>query len=180
MTISVNLSARQLQQKTLLPEVVQILKETQLNPLSLKLEITESVMMLDSETTIPRLHQLRALGIHLAVDDFGTGYSSMSYLSSLPIDTLKIDRAFVNNMARNPEDLAIVRAIVSLAKTLNLRITSEGIETREQLEQLHRLGSDQGQGYYFDRPLPADQFSARLAALAAESQAKESELVLSR
>lgn len=167
--ISVNLSARQLQQQTLLAEVVQILKETQLNPLSLKLEITESVMMLDSETTIPRLHQIRALGIHLAVDDFGTGYSSMSYLSSLPIDTLKIDRAFVNNMDRNPEDLAIVRAIVSLAKTLNLRITSEGIETREQLAQLHSLGSDQGQGYYFDRPMPADQFGARLAAAAVEA-----------
>ena len=180
LTISVNLSARQLQQPTLLDEVIQILKETCLNPQLLKLEITESVMMLDSETTIPRLHQLKALGIHLAVDDFGTGYSSMSYLSSLPIDTLKIDRAFVNNMGRNPEDLAIVRAIVSLAKTLNLRITSEGIETSEQLEQLRALGSDQGQGYYFDRPLPADQLSARLAAHAAAPFTPEPLLVLSR
>ena len=179
MMVSVNLSARQLQQPTLLEEVIEILKETSLSPHLLKLEITESVMMLDSETTIPRLHQLKALGIHLAVDDFGTGYSSMSYLSSLPIDTLKIDRAFVSNMGRNPEDLAIVRAIVSLAKTLNLRITSEGIETIEQLEQLRALGSDQGQGYYFDRPLPADQFRARLAARSAMPYAPEDALVIS-
>ena len=165
LTISVNLSARQLQHPGLVADVIQVLKDTELHPSCLKLEITESVMMLDSGTTIPRLHQLKALGIHLAVDDFGTGYSSMSYLSSLPIDTLKIDRAFVNNMGRNPEDMAIVRAIVSLAKTLNLRITSEGIETQEQLAQLHALGCDQGQGYHFDRPMPADQLGARLADL---------------
>lgn len=165
LVISVNLSARQLQHPGLVADVTEVLRETELHPSSLKLEITESVMMLDSETTIPRLHQLKALGIHLAVDDFGTGYSSMSYLSSLPIDTLKIDRAFVNNMGRNPEDMAIVRAIVSLAKTLNLRITSEGIENQEQLAQLHALGCDQGQGYHFDRPMPADQLGARLADL---------------
>ena len=161
--LSVNLSARQLQQPALVAEVVEILKETGLHPSLLKLEITESVMMLDSATTIPRLHQLKELGVHLAVDDFGTGYSSMSYLSSLPIDTLKIDRAFVSNMERSADDLAIVRAIVSLAKTLNLRITTEGIETSAQLSQLQALGCDQGQGYHFDRPMTTAQLSARLA-----------------
>ena len=113
--------------------------------------------MQDAEATLEKLHHLKALGARLAVDDFGTGYSSMSYLSTLPIDTLKIDRSFVSKMDAQEEDTAIVRAIVTLAKTLNLQITSEGIETRAQLVQLQALGCDQGQGYHFSRPLPPDE-----------------------
>ena len=158
--VSVNVSARQLQQPDLVAQVAQTLKETGLAAGCLKLEITESVMMLDADQTIPRLHALRSLGVHLAVDDFGTGYSSMAYLSSLPIDTLKIDRSFVSKMSRSEDDAAIVRAIVTLAKNLNLQITSEGIETPAQLAH---LCCDQGQGYHFARPLPAAEFAALLA-----------------
>ncbi len=161
--LSVNVSARQLQQPDLVAQVAQVLEETGLAPACLNLEITESVMMLDADDTIPRLHALRALGVSLAVDDFGTGYSSMAYLSSLPIDTLKIDRSFVTQMARSDDDAAIVRAIVTLAKTLNLQITCEGIETPAQLAQLCLLDCDQGQGYHFSRPLPANDFALLLA-----------------
>ena len=155
LTLSVNLSARQLQQADLVEQVVEVLRETGMDPARLKLEITESMMMHDAEATLQKLHRLKALGAHLAVDDFGTGYSSMSYLSTLPIDALKIDRSFVSRMGAQEEDTAIVRAIVTLAKTLNLRITSEGIETPAQLVKLRALGCDQGQGYHFSRPLPA-------------------------
>ena len=144
-------------------QVAQILSNTGLAPACLNLEITESVMMQDADETIPRLHALRALGVSLAVDDFGTGYSSMAYLSSLPLDTLKIDRAFVAKMERGGDDAAIVRAIVALAKSLGLRITSEGIETPAQLTHLRALGCDQGQGYHFARPLPASAFATLLA-----------------
>ena len=160
--VSVNVSARQLQQPDLVAQVAQVLAGTGLAPACLKLEITESVMMLDADETIPRLHALRALGVHLAVDDFGTGYSSMAYLSSLPIDTLKIDRSFVTKMGRSEDDAAIVRAIVTLAKTLSLQITCEGIETADQLAHLCSLDCDQGQGYHFSRPLPAAECAALL------------------
>ena len=167
LTISVNVSARQLKTPDFVAQVVQVLDETGLGAACLKLEITESVMMQEADVTIAKLHALKALGIRLAVDDFGTGYSSMAYLSSLPIDTLKIDRTFVGKMGGHSEDAAIVRAIVMLAKTLNLSITSEGIETVEQLTQLRALECDQGQGYHFSRPLPADQLRAMLVAEAA-------------
>lgn len=167
LTVSVNVSARQLKMPDFVAQVVQVLSETGFDTACLKLEITESVMMQETDVTIGKLHALKALGIRLAVDDFGTGYSSMAYLSSLPIDTLKIDRAFVGKMSQHTEDAAIVRAIVMLAKTLNLRITSEGIETVEQLTQLRALECDLGQGYHFSRPLPADQLQAFLAVEAA-------------
>ena len=166
LSLSVNLSVKQLQQPSLVDEVAEILAETGFAPSSLKLEITESVMMLNAEATITLLHNLRGLGVHLAVDDFGTGYSSMAYLSRLPIDTLKIDRAFVQRLGRQAEDDAIVRAIVSLAKTLGLSVTSEGIETPEQLARLQALGCDSGQGYLYARPLTAAAAHAFLASAA--------------
>lgn len=175
LTVSVNVSARQLKMPDFVVQVVQVLNETGLEAACLKLEITESAMMQETEVTIGKLHALKALGIRLAVDDFGTGYSSMAYLSSLPIDTLKIDRAFVGKMSRHAEDAAIVRAIVMLAKTLNLHITSEGIETMEQLAHLRALGCDHGQGYYFSHPLPADQLQAFLAAEAAPGGGRQEE-----
>ena len=163
LTVSVNVSAHQLQQPDLVEQIVSALKESELLPQYLKLEITESVIMQDTENIIPKLHELRNLGVRLAMDDFGTGYSSMAYLSSLPIDTLKIDRSFITKMNRSDEDAAIVRAIVTLAKTLGLRITSEGIETSEQHVQLSALGCDFGQGYFFDRPMSAENLELLLA-----------------
>ncbi len=180
LTVSVNVSARQLKMPDFVAQVVQVLNETGFDTACLKLEITESVMMQETEVTIGKMHALKALGIRLAVDDFGTGYSSMAYLSSLPIDTLKIDRAFVGKMSQHTEDAAIVRAIVMLAKTLNLRITSEGIETVEQLAQLRALECDLGQGYHFSRPLPADQLQAFLALEAAPGDGRRGEAASAR
>jgi len=162
LAVGVNLSARQLQQEDLVAQVTVALAEAGLTAASLELEITESVMMQEAEVTIPRLHQLKALGIRLAIDDFGTGYSSMAYLSRLPLDTLKVDRSFVSRIGRQEED-AIVSSVVTLAKALRLRITSEGIETTGQLAHLCALGCEQGQGYLFARPLPAEQMEALLA-----------------
>ncbi len=162
-TVSVNLSARQLQQPDLVEQVVECLRDTGLGADRLKLEITESMMMLNAEAAVGKLQRLKDLGVRLAVDDFGTGYSTMSYLSTLPLDTLKIDQSFVGKLGGQEEDSAIVCAIVTLAKTLNLRITSEGIETREQMLQLRALGSDLGQGYHFSRPLPARDITPLLS-----------------
>jgi diguanylate cyclase (GGDEF)-like protein/PAS domain S-box-containing protein len=162
--ISVNLSARQFQHPKLVEDIADILQDTRLDPASLKLEITESVMMQDAKATIGTLWQLKELGIQLAIDDFGTGYSSLAYLKRFPIDILKIDRSFVDRLGRDPEDTAIVRSVVTLAKTLNLAVTGEGIETAEQLLQLQALGCERGQGYYFAKPLPSDALSSLFAS----------------
>ncbi len=153
LVMSVNLSTRQIQQDDLIQSVAAVLESSGIAPNSLKLEITESVMMLDSANVIAKLHGLKAMGIRLAVDDFGTGYSSMSYLSSLPIDTLKIDRAFISRLGLKNEDDAIVRAILTMAKMMHMHVTAEGIETQEQLGELNLLGCERGQGYLFAKPL---------------------------
>jgi diguanylate cyclase (GGDEF)-like protein len=163
LTLSVNLSARQFQQASLVPDIAELLQDTGLPAACLKLEITESVVMQDAPATLARLHALKTLGVQLAIDDFGTGYSSLSYLKRFPIDVLKIDQAFVRGLGDNPEDTAIVRAIVTVAKNLDLSVTAEGIETVEQLTHLRELGCDRGQGYYFARPLPADPLAALFA-----------------
>jgi diguanylate cyclase (GGDEF)-like protein len=156
LTIGVNLSARQLQDPNLVALVSQVLTDSGLDPRSLKLEITESVVMQDAPATLTTLHTLRDLGIRLAIDDFGTGYSSLGYLKRFPIDTLKIDRSFVEGITTDPEDTAIVQAVISVAKSLGLSVTAEGIETEEQLLRLRELGCDRGQGFYFGQPLAAD------------------------
>jgi diguanylate cyclase (GGDEF)-like protein/PAS domain S-box-containing protein len=161
--LSVNLSARQFQQASLVPDIAELLQETGLPPSCLKLEITESVVMQDAPATLARLHAFKALGVQLAIDDFGTGYSCLSYLKRFPIDVLKIDQAFVRGLGADPEDTAIVRAIVTVAKNLDLSVTAEGIETVEQLTHLRELGCDRGQGYYFARPLAADPLAALFA-----------------
>jgi diguanylate cyclase (GGDEF)-like protein len=150
--MSINLSSRQLLQPELVNLIRHQLEVNQIPPDCLKIEITESVMMSDTEITIPRLQLLKNLGVHLAIDDFGTGYSSMAYIRTLPIDSLKIDRSFVQHISENEDDRAIVNAIVSLGKTLDLHITSEGIETEEQLKVLTEMGCDDGQGFHLARP----------------------------
>ncbi len=165
--VSVNLSARQLQQPDLPSSVSRILHSTGLAPTSLKLEITESMLMQDADAA--PLAALAALGIHLAIDDFGTGYSSLSYLSRLPIDTLKVDRSFVSRLGQDRESDAVVRTIVALADTLNMSVTAEGIEEPEQAARLRSLGCHRGQGYLFARPAPPSAFN--LAAPAAERRA---------
>ena len=155
--MSVNLSVSQFKQANLMEIIDRTLKDTNLDVAYLELEITESVLMEDIEEAIATLQQLRQKGISIALDDFGTGYSSLSYLQKLPIDTLKIDRSFVIDIASNRSNAAIFQAIVSLAKSLELNITAEGVETEEQLTCLQNQGCDEVQGYYFSKPLSSDR-----------------------
>lgn len=122
-------------------------------------------MMHDYESVVATLQRLKVVGIQVAIDDFGTGYSSLGHLKRLPIDVLKIDRSFVDGLGQDPENTAIVRAIISLAKTLNLTVTGEGVETDQQGAQLQALGCDRGQGYHFARPLPSEEIDALLERL---------------
>ncbi|HYH86258.1 MAG TPA: EAL domain-containing protein [Pyrinomonadaceae bacterium] len=151
--ITVNLSSKQFSQNSLLDKVATILKETGVKPHTVKLEITESVVMENIETATDMLRQLRALGVKLAIDDFGTGYSSLSYLHRFPIDTLKIDRSFVTRMSENNENTEIVRTVVVLAQNLGMDVVAEGVETNEQLVLLQKLGCENGQGYFFSKPV---------------------------
>ena len=155
LVMSVNLSGRQFQNPGLVDQITRILRETGLEPSALKLEITESVLMQDAESTASRMRALTDIGVRFAIDDFGTGYSSLSYLRRFPVDTLKIDRSFVEGLGADAQALAIVRSIVALAKALNLSVTGEGVETPAQHAQLRELGCDRGQGYLFARPLVA-------------------------
>ncbi|MDD2310759.1 MAG: EAL domain-containing protein [Desulfuromonadaceae bacterium] len=161
--VSVNLSARQLSDKAFVPLVMQILAETGLDPVYLELELTESVLMGDGSDTVCKLLRLKELGIALSVDDFGTGYSSLSYLKHLPIDTIKIDRSFVRDIVNDPDDAAIVEAIVAMAHSLKLNVIAEGVENVEQLEFLRQRKCQQAQGYFFARPLDPPQFEAFVA-----------------
>ena len=154
--IAVNISARQFQQKDLIDKVIHALGESRLDPSCLELELTETSIMENPESAARILTEIRKLGVRIAVDDFGTGYSSLSYLKRLPIDTLKLDRSFVNGAPADPDDAALVMAIVTLAHNLRLRVVAEGIETEEQLNFLRLLRCDEGQGYLFSRPQPAD------------------------
>jgi len=151
--LSVNLSPRQLQADDLIDEVSEALASSGLPPSTLVLEITEGAMMNDAEAAIAKLHGLKALGVELAVDDFGTGYSSLSYLQRFPIDILKIDRAFVNEIDTRDEQASLVAAIISLARSLRLHAVAEGVETLTQAKALTALGCGFGQGYHFARPM---------------------------
>jgi diguanylate cyclase (GGDEF)-like protein/PAS domain S-box-containing protein len=156
LSVSVNLSGKQLADANLIEQIIQIIHQTGLNPNLLKLEITESIVMEKIETAISMLKRLRNLGIRLSIDDFGTGYSSLSYLPRLPIDTLKIDRSFVGQMLENNEHAEVVKAVVSLAKALGMQVVAEGVETREQVRQLQLLQCEHGQGFLFSRPVEAE------------------------
>ena len=143
--------------------VADALADTSLPPQYLELELTESIVMHDVEQVIATLTELKALGVQLSIDDFGTGYSSLNYLKRFPVDLLKIDQGFVRDVETDPSDAAIVRAIIALGKILNLRLIAEGVETQGQLDYLHAAGVDFIQGYYFSRPLPAEDMAAYLA-----------------
>ena len=157
LVVSVNLSGKHFAHADLVEQVKAILVETGMNPACLKLELTESAMMDNAERVISMLKELRELGLKLSIDDFGTGYSSLSYLHRFPIDTLKVDRSFVNAMEDGSENGEIVRTVIALAKTLRLDVIAEGIETFHQLHQLRILGCEYGQGYLFSRPVPLEE-----------------------
>jgi EAL domain-containing protein (putative c-di-GMP-specific phosphodiesterase class I) len=145
-------------------DVAEILEETGIDPGSVELEITESVLMDDVDMSEETLGRLRTLGVKLVVDDFGTGYSSLSYLRRFPVDLLKVDRSFVDGLGTDPSDSAIVTAIITLAHTLGLEAVAEGVETAHQLDELRRLGCDQAQGFYFARPAGGDDIGELLAS----------------
>ena len=158
-TMAVNVSAVQFRDEHFLESIFATLSETGLDPACLELELTESVLMEQPELAASTLKALRDNGVVVSVDDFGTGYSSLSYLKKLPLDILKIDQSFVRQLSENPDDAAIAVAIISMGQSLNLRIIAEGVETAEDLEFLKAHGCDEAQGYYFSRPVPADQFA---------------------
>jgi diguanylate cyclase (GGDEF)-like protein len=162
--VSVNLSPRQFEHPDLVADVRQAMQASGLRAGSLKLEVTEGVIMRDAESSISTLQKLKTLGIRLAIDDFGTGYSSLSYLRMLPLDVLKIDQSFVKGIGENAEDNAIVRAIISMSTSLGLTVTAEGVETEEQAALLREWSCDEAQGYLFARPLDAQHLTDLLRA----------------
>ena len=160
--MAVNLSGRHFRQPDLAGMVARILEETRLDPRFLALEITESILVQQTDTTSTTLRQLRDMGAHVVIDDFGIGYSSLSYLKRLPIDVLKIDRSFVRDITTDPDDAAITMAITTMAHSLNLKVVAEGVETEEQLAFLRAHGCDAMQGYYFSKPVPAEMLGKLL------------------
>ena len=161
--VSVNVSPRQLQERTLVSDVLEVLARTGTSTTDLVLEVTESAVV-DEQVAIPALLALREHGIRIAVDDFGTGYSSLHYLTRLPVDILKIDRSFVAELDGTLEGAAVAQAVVHLSKALHLRTVAEGIETTEQAAELRQLGCDTGQGYLYAKPLPAAEIATMLTA----------------
>jgi diguanylate cyclase len=160
--VAVNVSAREFRQANFYEGVTQVLADTGLAPDLLELELTETSIMENVEAAVRLLSRIRALGVKIAIDDFGTGYSSLSYLKLLPIDTLKLDRSFVNGATSDPDDAALVMAVITLAHNLRLKVIAEGVETTEHLRFLRLLRCDSGQGYLFGRPMTAEAFRASL------------------
>jgi len=163
LTMSVNVSAKQLLQPHLVDEMSKLLRETALPPEALKLEITESAVMADPAAAAEMLQQIKSLGVRLAIDDFGTGYSSLSYLHRFPLDTLKIDRSFISGAVDGSEGMEIARTIMPMAKNLRLDVVAEGVETIEQVGLLRRLQCKYAQGYYFSKPLAPEEVPPLLA-----------------
>jgi diguanylate cyclase (GGDEF)-like protein len=166
--VAVNLSAKQFHDADLASVVRSALTDAQLEPGYIELELTESALMNNPEESAATLESLSAMGVHISIDDFGTGYSSLSYLRRFPLDKLKIDRSFIRDLMTNTDDVCIVRAIISLAHSLRLRVVAEGVETSQQLEFLRELGCDQYQGFYCSPAVPADDFVALITRLRAE------------
>jgi predicted signal transduction protein with EAL and GGDEF domain len=155
--VAVNISAAQFRGSGLMQVIMNALATSGLHPTRLEIEITETVLLQDKEATLAVLHQLRALGVRIAMDDFGTGYSSLTYLQCFPFDKIKIDRSFVKDIANNTGSLNIVRAVAALANGMGMAATAEGVETREQLDRITAEGCTEMQGYLFSRPLPVHE-----------------------
>ncbi|WNM57692.1 two-component system response regulator [Candidatus Nitrospira allomarina] len=155
--VAVNLSARQIHQGNLPALMQDILKHSHLDPENLKLELTETFLIHETEGTIQTLRELKAMGIHLYIDDFGAGYASLRYLKSFPIDGIKLDQSLIQNLPHSPNDAAIVMAVISLAKALGLQVIAEGVESQEQVDFLEEYGCDAMQGYWIAPPLPANE-----------------------
>ena len=162
--IAVNLSGRQFKEQHLVAQVHAAIVKAGIVPWQLELEITESTLIDTNAATLAKLEALRAMGINISIDDFGTGYSSMSYLKRMPISTLKVDRSFIKDLPGNSDDAAITAAIIAMAKSLNLDIVAEGVETQEQVDFLLTQGCEVIQGYLISPPVPAEQFSEMLRA----------------
>jgi EAL domain-containing protein (putative c-di-GMP-specific phosphodiesterase class I) len=172
--VSVNISTLQFRQQNLVTTIRRILKDSHLDPKCLELEITESVMQ--NTESIDKLFELKAMGIYMSIDDFGTGYSSLSYLRRMPIDSLKIDKSFINDIQMDPTETKIVTIIITLAKSLNLRVIAEGVETAEQLKFLKQHNCDEIQGFFISKPVPARDFEmvwTKVKEVAAELISKE-------
>jgi len=162
--VAVNVSPLQLRNRGFIEEIKQVISVDPHAPAGLELEITESLIMEDVKHNIASLQAIRALGVTIAIDDFGTGFSSLSYLSKLPVDTLKIDRSFVTDMTAAPEGLALVSTIIDLAHSLKLKVVAEGVETEEQSRLLRLLDCDEMQGFLFSKPVPGEIFETRYLA----------------
>ena len=155
-------SAKQFKLIDFVDKVEAVIKEHRINPSRLKLELTESVVMDDVTDIAAKMHKLKTIGVGLSMDDFGTGYSSLSYLKQLPLDQLKIDRSFVNDIATNPSDAIMVRTVIDMAHNFRLNVIAEGVETEAQLEFLKKNGCLAYQGYLFSKPVPIAEFEALL------------------
>jgi diguanylate cyclase (GGDEF)-like protein/PAS domain S-box-containing protein len=170
LVMNVNLSARELDQKDLIAQIKKVLKETKLDPNCLKLEITESVIMNNAEEAVKTVKKLREMGVRVSIDDFGTGYSSLSYLHRFPIDTLKVDRSFINRIGGQSEHSEIIQTIIKLAANLGMDVVAEGVESEEQLNFLKNINCEFGQGYYYSKPLDSSDAFELIEKLSQENQ----------
>jgi EAL domain-containing protein (putative c-di-GMP-specific phosphodiesterase class I) len=171
-TVAVNVSAAQFRQKNFCTLVRAVLHESGLAPRYLELELTESLLLENADLMLSVIQKLRAIGVTLAIDDFGTGYSSFSYLRQFHVSKLKIDRSFIRDVAANPDDAAITAAIISMAKSLRLKVIAEGVEDEAQMSFLRAHHCDEIQGYYFSKPLAVDKVAERLRGHGTEPQAR--------
>ena len=162
--VSINVSSRQFMQRDFTNLVERLITASGVDPANVELEVTETMLLIDVEDTIRKMNRLKELGVSFAIDDFGTGYSSLSYLKKLPLDRLKIDKSFVRDVHKDPHDAAIVSTIIAMARNLGLAVIAEGVETAEELEFLKKAGCDAFQGYYFSRPIQAEQIAAMVTA----------------
>jgi EAL domain-containing protein (putative c-di-GMP-specific phosphodiesterase class I) len=160
--VSINLSGKQFQEQDVVQTISQAMCQADISASNLKLEITESIIMSDVQTSSKILWQMKDMGIQLAIDDFGTGYSSLSYLQRFPIDYIKIDRSFIWAMEESSQNLELIKAIVAMGHNLEHKLIAEGIESRSQLQLLQDIGCDMGQGFYFAKPMPAPEVSKYL------------------
>jgi EAL domain-containing protein (putative c-di-GMP-specific phosphodiesterase class I) len=172
--MAVNIANRQLREPDFVSDVQEILDETGLDPSRLELEVTETSVMKNDQKTLEALQELRKIGVRLAVDDFGTGHSVLTYLRDFPLNTLKIDRSFINGVATEGKDAAITSAVIAMAHRLDLRVVAEGVETEDQLSFLTQHDCDECQGFLFSRPVPASEIGEILADEIRSRRARQS------